>query len=205
MMKKTAVIDVVGLSESVISAEYTPFLYAYIQKKQIQKIQPPFPAVTTTSQSVYLTGKNPSEHGIVGNGWYDKTDSEVKFWKQSNPLVGAEKIWEAAKKKDPNFTCAKMFWWYNMYSSADYSVTPRPQYHSDGVKAPDCYSHPASLRDELKAKLGTFPLFNFWGPNANIKSTQWIADASIYVDEKYDPTLKIKQRECTQLRLQFVS
>ncbi|MEY2761690.1 MAG: hypothetical protein RLZZ96_1590, partial [Bacteroidota bacterium] len=190
-MKKTAVIDVVGLSESVISAEYTPFLYAYIQKKQFQKIKPPFPAVTTTSQSVYVTGKNPSEHGIVGNGWYDKTDSEVKFWKQSNPLVGAEKIWEAAKKKDPNFTCAKMFWWYNMYSSADYSVTPRPQYHSDGVKAPDCYSHPADLRDELQAKLGTFPLFNFWGPNANIKSTQWIADASIYVDEKYDPTLNL--------------
>lgn len=191
MMKKTAVIDVVGLSESIISAEFTPFMYAYIQKKQIQKIQPPFPAVTTTSQSVYLTGKSPSEHGIVGNGWYDKTDSEVKFWKQSNPLVGAEKIWEAAKKKDPNFTCAKMFWWYNMYSSADYSVTPRPQYHSDGVKAPDCYSYPATLRDELQAKLGTFPLFNFWGPNANIKSTQWIADASIYVDEKYDPTLNL--------------
>ncbi|MCX6193540.1 MAG: alkaline phosphatase family protein, partial [Cytophagales bacterium] len=105
-MKKTAVIDVVGLSESIISAEYTPFLYAYIQKKKIQKIKPPFPAVTTTSQSVYLTGKNPSEHGIVGNGWYDKIDSEVKFWKQSNALVGAEKIWEAAKKKDPNFTCA---------------------------------------------------------------------------------------------------
>ena len=190
-MKKTAVIDVVGLSESVISAEYTPFLYAYIQKKQIQKIKPPFPAVTTTSQSVYLTGKNPSEHGIVGNGWYDKTDSEVKFWKQSNALVGAEKIWDAAKKKDPNFTCAKMFWWYNMYSSADYSVTPRPQYHSDGVKVPDCYSHPASLRDELQTSLGTFPLFNFWGPNANIKSTQWIADASIYVDEKYNPTLNL--------------
>ena len=190
-MKKTTVIDVVGLSESVISAEYTPFLYAYIQKKQFQKIKPPFPAVTTTSQSVYVTGKNPSEHGIVGNGWYDKTDSEVKFWKQSNPLVGAEKIWEAAKKKDANFTCAKMFWWYNMYSSADYSVTPRPQYHSDGVKSPDCYSHPADLRDELQAKLGTFPLFNFWGPNANIKSTQWIADASIYVDEKYDPTLNL--------------
>jgi predicted AlkP superfamily pyrophosphatase or phosphodiesterase len=105
--------------------------------------------------------------------------------------VGAEKIWEAAKKKDPNFTCAKMFWWYNMYSSADYSVTPRPQYHSDGVKAPDCYSHPATLRDELQASLGTFPLFNFWGPNANIKSTQWIADASIYVDEKYNPTLNL--------------
>ncbi|MHA8093089.1 alkaline phosphatase family protein [Aquirufa regiilacus] len=187
-MQKTVVIDIVGLSESILG-QYTPFLDGYIAGKKKSKIKPPFPAVTTTSQSVYLTGKYPNSHGIVGNGWYDEVDSEVKFWKQSNKLVGDEKIWDAGHKKDANFTCANLFWWYNMYSSADYSVTPRPQYHSDGVKMPDCYSHPAVLRDELQEAFGTFPLFNFWGPNANIKSTNWIADASIYVDKKYDATL----------------
>ena len=189
-MKKVAVIDIVGLSESVIG-EFTPFIAEFINKHHFQNIKPVLPAVTTTSQSTYLTGKYPETHGIVGNGWYDHSDAEVKFWKQSNHLVEAEKIWEVAKKKDASFTCAKMFWWYNMYSSADYSVTPRPQYHADGVKAPDCYAHPASLRDELQNELGTFPLFNFWGPNANLKSTKWIADASIYVDQKYNPTLNL--------------
>lgn len=187
-MQKTVVIDIVGLSESILG-KHTPFLDGYIAGKKKARIKPPFPAVTTTSQSVYLTGKYPSSHGIVGNGWYDVVDSEVKFWKQSNKLVGDEKIWDAAKRKDSKFTCANLFWWYNMYSSVDYSVTPRPQYHSDGVKMPDCYSHPADLRDELQEAFGTFPLFNFWGPNANIKSTNWIADASIYVDKKYDATL----------------
>jgi predicted AlkP superfamily pyrophosphatase or phosphodiesterase len=115
----------------------------------------------------------------------------VKFWKQSNKLVQGEKIWDAAKKLDPNFTCSKMFWWYNMYSSADYSLTPRPNYLADGRKLPDCYSHPAELRDELQEKLGQFPLFQFWGPGANIKSTQWIADASMLTDDKYDPTLTL--------------
>jgi len=190
MMQKTVVIDVVGLSESIIS-EHTPFLKSFIKKNHLSKIKPVLPAVTTTSQSCYVTGKYPSSHGIVGNGWYDRIDSEVKFWKQSNHLVGSTKIWDEGKKKDSTFTCAKMFWWYNMYSSADYSVTPRPQYHADGVKAPDCYSNPPELRDELQAALGTFPLFNFWGPNANIKSTQWIADASIWVDKKYNPTLNL--------------
>lgn len=187
-MQKTVVIDIVGLSESILG-KHTPFLDGYIAGKKKARIKPPFPAVTTTSQSVYLTGKYPSSHGIVGNGWYDVVDSEVKFWKQSNKLVGDEKIWDAAKRKDSKFTCANLFWWCNMYSSVDYSVTPRPQYHSDGVKMPDCYSHPADLRDELQEAFGTFPLFNFWGPNANIKSTNWIADASIYVDKKYDATL----------------
>ena len=189
-MNKTVVIDVVGLSSSVIG-EHTPFLNEYISRKNIVNIEPLLPAVTTTAQSTYLTGKWPSETGIVGNGWYDEIDCEIKFWKQSNKLVSGEKIWEKAKKEDPTFTCANMFWWYNMYSSADYAVTPRPNYLADGRKMPDCYSHPASLRDKLQEKLGQFPLFQFWGPGANIKSTQWIADASMLTDELYDPTLTL--------------
>lgn len=189
-MNKTVVIDVVGLSANLIG-EHTPFLTAYLKNRYMTPIKPLLPAVTTSVQSTYITGKWPSEHGIVGNGWYDHDDAEIKFWKQSNHLVQADKIWDKAKQLDPSFTCSKMFWWYNMYSTADYSVTPRPQYHADGVKAPDCYAYPASLRDELQSTFGQFPLFSFWGPNANIESSQWIADASLYVDKKHDPTLTL--------------
>lgn len=189
-MNKTVVIDVVGLSSSLIG-EHTPFLKSYLEKKNLRTIEPMLPAVTTSVQSTYLTGQWPAANGIVGNGWYDREDCEVKFWKQSNKLVQGEKIWDAAKKIDPTFTCAKMFWWYNMYSSADYAVTPRPNYLADGRKLPDCYSHPADLRDLLQRELGQFPLFQFWGPGANIKSTKWIADASIITDNKYDPTLSL--------------
>ncbi len=189
-MQKTVVIDIVGLSTGLIG-EHTPFLKLHTQNKSVHTISPMLPAVTTSVQSTYVTGKWPSEHGIVGNGWYDRTDSEIKFWKQSNKLVLGEKIWDKAKRIDPGFTCSKMFWWYNMYSGADYSVTPRPNYLADGRKIPDCYSHPASLRDELQKELGVFPLFQFWGPGANIKSTQWIADASVITDKKYNPTLTL--------------
>lgn len=189
-MKKTVVIDVVGLSSNLIG-KHTPFLEQYIKNKKLNTIAPMLPAVTTAVQSTYLTGKQPSEHGIVGNGWYDETDAEVKFWKQSNKLVQAEKIWDRAKKENPDFTCSNMFWWYNMYSNANYSVTPRPNYLADGRKMPDCYSAPAELRDLLQDKLGQFPLFQFWGPGANIKSSRWIADASMLTDELYDPTLTL--------------
>jgi predicted AlkP superfamily pyrophosphatase or phosphodiesterase len=187
-MNKTVVIDIVGLSTSIIG-EHTPFLQKYISTRHLANIQPVLPAVTTAVQSTYLTGTWPVEHGIVGNGWYDRVDCEVKFWKQSNKLVQRDKIWDRAKKEDPSFTSSNMFWWYNMYATSDYSVTPRPNYLADGRKMPDCYSHPASLRDELQDKLGQFPLFQFWGPGANIKSTQWIADASTFTDDRYDPTL----------------
>lgn len=189
-MHKTVVIDIVGLSSNLIGA-HTPFLKKFTDTHGLQTINPVLPAVTTTAQSTYVTGQWPNEHGIVGNGWYDRTDCEVKFWKQSNKLVQGEKIWDRAKKLDPSFTCSKMFWWYNMYASVDYSVTPRPNYLADGRKMPDCYAHPASLRDELQKELGQFPLFQFWGPGANIVSSQWIADATVYTDKKYDPTLTL--------------
>lgn len=189
-MKKTVVLDIVGLSSALIG-EHTPFLKSYIEKNHLGRIKPVLPALTTSAQSTYLTGRWPSEHGIVANGWYDRRDAEIKFWKQSNNLVQAKSVWDIAKERDPNFTCAQMFWWYNMYSNADYSVTPRPNYLADGRKMPDCYAHPASLRDELQAKFGMFPLFSFWGPGANIESSRWIANASMYVEETYSPTLSL--------------
>jgi len=66
-----------------------------------------------------------------------------------------------------------------MYSTADYAVTPRPNYLADGRKMPDCYTYPSYLRDELQNEFGQFPLFKFWGPGADITSTKWIADASV--------------------------
>lgn len=189
-MNKTVVIDIVGLSSSLIGA-YTPFLKNYTTNRKVATIAPMLPAVTTAVQSTYVTGKWPAEHGIVGNGWYDRVDSEIKFWKQSNKLVSGEKIWDRAKALDEKFTVSKMFWWYNMYSTADFSATPRPNYLADGRKMPDCYTHPADLRDYLQKELGTFPLFQFWGPGANIKSSQWIADASILTDKRHNPTLTL--------------
>ena len=89
---------------------------------------------------------------------------EVWLWRQSNRLVDGEKIWEAGKRRDPAFTTANLFWWYNMGATHDIGVTPRPIYKSDGRKLPDCYTQPLELRDELTRELGAFPLFQFWGP-----------------------------------------
>jgi len=189
-MKKTVVLNVVGLTKRLIGG-HTPFIKSFMDQGLSAVISPVIPAVTCSTQSTYLTGKWPSEHGIVGNGWYFKEECEIKFWRQSNKLVQGEKIWDTLKRRDNSFTCANLFWWYNMYSSADYSVTPRPNYLADGRKIPDVYSHPSELRDVLQEELGTFPLFHFWGPKTSIKSSQWIADAAIKTDVLYDPTLTL--------------
>ena len=189
-MNKTVVLNVVGLTNRLIG-EHTPFIKSFLEKGASASIEPVLPAVTCTAQTTYLTGKWPSEHGIVGNGWYFKDECEVKFWRQSNKLTQSDKLWDEMKQLDSNFTCANLFWWYNMYSTVDYSVTPRPNYLADGRKIPDVYSHPPELRDQLQKELGTFPLFNFWGPKTSVKSSQWIADAAIRTDQLHDPTLTL--------------
>jgi len=195
-MQQVAVINIVALTDSLIG-KWSPNLRAFRDSGRLRTLEPVLPAVTTTVQSSMLTGVTPGGedgHGIVGNGWFNREYNEIHFWKQSNRLVQHEKVWETARKRasagNP-FTCANMFWWYNMYSTVDASVTPRPIYKADGRKIPDCYSHPPELREELQRKFGRFPLFNFWGPMSSIKSSRWIADASMDVHERYNPTLML--------------
>ncbi|HET6569527.1 MAG TPA: nucleotide pyrophosphatase/phosphodiesterase family protein [Rhodothermales bacterium] len=189
-MKKTVVLDVVGLTPGLLGPDM-PFLTRWAAAGKQVPMGGVLPAVTCTAQATYLTGVMPSQHGIVANGWYFRDECEVKFWRQSNKLVQAPKIWDRAREIDPTFTVANIFWWYNMYSSVDVAVTPRPMYPSDGRKLPDIYTQPADLRPRLQERFGQFPLFHYWGPATSISVSQWIAKASMAVDEEYNPTLTL--------------
>ena len=189
-MHPALVILAVGLSPALVGA-HTPRLQRLAARGGLRALRTVTPAVTCTVQATLTTGLPPSGHGAVANGWYFRDLCEVWLWRQSNRLVCGEKIWDAARARDARFTCAKMFWWYNMYSSADWSATPRPMYPADGRKIPDHYAQPRALHDELDAKLGTFPLFKFWGPLTDISSTDWIARASLHVMETRNPTLTL--------------
>ncbi len=197
-MTRTAVINVVGLTDSLIG-DHTPRINAFAEAGSRARIQPPFPAVTCTAQSDYITGKTPTEHGIVANGWYSRELAETQFWKQPDQIVQAPKLWEEMKRENSDFTCAKLFWWYNMYSKVDWSITPRPMYPADGSKHFDIYSWPYSVREEIKKDLGEFPFFGFWGPAAGVDSPQgsadcvsrWIADSARWIEERHQPALSL--------------
>jgi predicted AlkP superfamily pyrophosphatase or phosphodiesterase len=201
-MNRLAVLNVVGLTEALLG-EHTPRLTAFRQRGAFAHILPAFPAVTCTAQANYLTGQPPSGHGIVGNGWYHRDLAEVQFWKQSNHLVQGAKLWDELRGRPRNgpevFTAANCFWWFNMYSSVDYSLTPRPVYRADGGKIFDIYTWPHAIRTEIKKDLGEFPFFGFWGPAAGIKTpqgsadcaTRWIAESAKWIETKFRPTLNL--------------
>lgn len=86
-----------------------------------------------------------------------------------------------------------------MYSSADWSITPRPMYPADGRKVFDIYAWPFSIREEIKRELGEFPFPAFWGPAAGVDSpkfaadavSKWIGESAKWIERKYHPTLNL--------------
>jgi predicted AlkP superfamily pyrophosphatase or phosphodiesterase len=186
---RTAILNVVGLTPRLLA--HTPKLRQAAEAGGLIRVKPVLPALTCTAQCTYLTGLPPTGHGAVANGWYDRSLDEHHFWKQSNHLVRGAKLWEKCRAARPGFTCAKLFWWYNMYSTADWSITPRPMYPADGRKFFDVYSHPLSIRDEIKRDLGPFPFPAFWGPTAGIASSEWIARSAEWIEVRHQPDLSL--------------
>ncbi|MDH6515379.1 putative AlkP superfamily pyrophosphatase or phosphodiesterase [Streptomyces sp. SAI-090] len=183
------VLDVVGLTPRLL--HHMPHLKTLARSGSHAPLGTVLPAVTCAAQSTFLTGTHPAEHGIVGNGWYFRELGEVLLWRQHNGLVAGDKLWDAARRAHPGYTVANICWWYAMGADTDVTVTPRPVYYADGRKEPDCYTRPPALHDELTEKLGTFPLFHFWGPGADLVSSQWIIDATRHIMATRHPDLTL--------------
>lgn len=185
MTAKVLLLDVVGLTDGAL--RHMPRLNRMARAGGRAELGTVLPAVTCSVQSSVLTGAMPSSHGIVGNGWYFRELGDVLLWRQHNRLVHGEKLWETARRRsDADYTSANLGWWYAMGATTDLTVTPRPIYHADGRKSPDFYARPPGLHGELREELGEFPLFQYWGPTASIRSTQWIVDATRRVLDRPD-------------------
>ncbi len=189
-MRPLLVLDVVGLTPRLLG-EGTPNLVALARRGASAPMAATLPAVTLSAQATMLTGTLPSEHGAVGNGWLDRESGEVALWRQSNALVKGQKVYETARQRNPDFTCAKLFWWWNMGAAVDFSLTPRPYYPADGRKIPAIYSAPTDFAARTEAELGPFPFFDFWGPRAGLPSSAWIAEATLRALREESPTLTL--------------
>src|SRR3954447_16613384 len=104
-------INAVGLTPRLLPL--APRFSQLAERGWMRPLREVVPAVTSTAQASLLTGKPPSGHGIVANGWLFRDTMEVRFWQQSNRLLEAEPIYATARKRNPNFKCAKLFWWFN--------------------------------------------------------------------------------------------
>lgn len=192
-MPPLILLNAVGLTPRLLPL--APRLQKLAQAGWCVPLREVLPAVTCTAQASLLSGKPPSAHGIVGNGWLFRDTMEVRFWQQSNRLLQAEPIYQTARreaaKRGRSFRCAKLFWWFNQGAAVDVSVTPKPWYGADGNKVFGITGTPEGLTERLEKQLGKFPFHTFWGPLAGLPCTEWIGRcaAALLTDEKPDLTL----------------
>ncbi len=146
-----------------------------------------FPSVTWPAQANMLTGKLPNDHGVVANGFYWRERCEVEMWTAWNEVIEQPQIWDVLKKRNPELQTAAWFPMLSKGCGADYVCMPAPIHQPDGSEDMWCYTKPQPYYGELLEQFGQFPLHHFWGPMANIKSSQWIADSAAAAAKKFNP------------------
>ncbi|MEW6027322.1 MAG: nucleotide pyrophosphatase/phosphodiesterase family protein [Planctomycetota bacterium] len=190
-MKKKIVIvlNVVGLSPALMRDEKSlPHLTALKKAGTYRAMSPGFPAVTSSVQATLLTGKPPADHGIVGNGYFDRLTMKPEFWRQENGLVNGPRIWDIMRERNPSAKVAVVCWQNSKYINADIAISPSPL-HTDSGMVEWCYSKPAGFYETLSSKIGPFRLMDYWGPMAGEGSSRWITKASLEILRSMQPEM----------------
>lgn len=165
--------------------QHMPRLRNLAEKGAAADLVPTFPCVTSPVQANMLTGRPPAEHGIIGNGFFYRDRAEVELWVGRNNLVQGGQLWDALAKH--GISQAAWIPQNIKDAAADFIVTPEPIHHADGRTELWCYSKPEGLYKSIVADIDHFPLMNFWGPLANIRSTQWTINAALWLLQRERP------------------
>jgi len=164
-----------------------PKLKTLMAGGEIAELTPGFPAVTCTVQANMTTGNRPDQHGVIANGFYWRDQHRVEMWTSSNECIESPQIWDLLSHHGRGFTSAVWFPLHSKGCEADFVCTPAPIHNPDGSESLWCYTRPMELYGELRDALGHFPLMNYWGPMAGVKSSQWIADSAVVAAKHWQP------------------
>ena len=185
MAKYVVLLSVPGLRERDVAA--MPNLRELTAGGEIADLVPSFPCVTCPVQANMTTGKLPDAHGVVANGFYWRDRRRVEMWTSPNECIERPQIWDLLSHNEDGRSAAVWFPLHSKGCEADYVCTPAPIHNPDGSESLWCYTRPVELYGTLRDRLGHFPLVNFWGPMANVKSSAWILDSALYAAQTWRP------------------
>ena len=186
MAEHAILLSVPGLRERDVAA--MPHLRELMAGGQFADLVPSFPCVTCPVQAAMTTGQRPNVHGVVANGFYWRERRQVEMWTSPNECIDRPQIWDLLSHREGGPTTAVWFPLHSKGCEADYACTPAPIHNPDGSESLWCYTRPIELYGTLRDRLGHFPLMNFWGPMANVKSSAWILDSAVLAANSGGPT-----------------
>ena len=137
------------------------------------------PAVTCSVQSTFTTGLLPGGHGCVAQRLVlPRPRRGVRCGGSRTTWSTGEKIWDAAKQRDPSLHLRQAV-------LVVQHVRQRRLLGDAAAAVPGRRAQAAgrlhravrAARRAARERFGTFPLFQFWGPRADIVCSEWIARA----------------------------
>ncbi len=185
MPEFVVLLSVPGLREQDVAA--MPHLSRLTARGDRASLVPSFPCVTCPVQVNMTTGKLPRHHGVIANGFYWRDKQSVEMWTAWNDVIEAPQIWDILHHHNSEITTAVWFPLLSKGCGADLICTPAPIHNPDGSESLWCYTQPTEMYGDLRDALGHFPLKHFWGPLANIKSTDWIVDSAVWAAQQHRP------------------
>lgn len=193
--KHVILISAPGLRPSDIDATNTPTMHDWANNGALASLKPTFPCVTSPVQASMMTGVGPGQHGVTANGFYYRTGDQpdpvestppaIEFWIARNNIVQKPQLYDLFKGMGKTSAV-----WHAQNikdAAADFIVTPSPIHEDDGSTKLWCYAKPEGLYEQLIADLGHFPLQHYWGPMANVTSSQWIMRAAQWLIDRHQP------------------
>jgi len=185
MPKRAILLAVPGLREKDLPV--MPNLRQLTADGEMAGLVPGFPCVTCPVQAAMTTGKPPSEHGVVANGFFWREKGQVEMWTSPNECIDRPQIWDLLSHHEAGLTSAAWFPLHSKGCEADFVCTPAPIHNPDGSESLWCYTRPTELYGQLRDELGHFPLKHFWGPIANVHSSRWIAESAVFAARQWQP------------------
>lgn len=181
----TLLLTIPGLREKDVAV--MPHLREMTAAGQIANLVPSFPCVTCPVQANMTTGRLPSDHGVVSNGFYWRERKQIEMWTSPNDCIERPQIWDLLSHAEGGLTSAVWFAMHAVGCEADYVCTPKPIHNPDGSESLWCYTRPVEFYGALRDELGHFPLQHFWGPMANLRSSAWIAASATTAARRWRP------------------
>ncbi len=184
MAKSVVLLSIPGLREKDVAV--MPSLKRLMAGGEIAEFVPSFPCVTCPVQANMITGRLPSEHGVVANGFYWRDEGKIEMWTSPNECIASPQLWDLLSHTG-GLRSAVWFPLHSKGAEADYVCTPAPVHNPDGTESLWCHTRPTELYGELRDEMGHFPLSHFWGPLADIEATAWIIGSAIHAARRWRP------------------
>lgn len=144
---------------------------------------PPFPGLAASSFATLVTGTGPSEHGIVGNSYFDRDQRRVVSAPLPDSALQAPRLWDRLRAKRPG--ARTLLWFAPNSRGADVDLAA-------WVGHPWCLAtRPESLGPDWEAKLGTFPCPQPATEPPRLEVTAWMLKSASAVIAAEQPDLAI--------------